>query len=132
MIDVSLLHPTMTDAEILEGLRTARKYNMATACVKPYCIPTAVRELEGSDVLVCPVIGFPHGNSTTKVKVFEAVEAVEAGGKEIDMVVNIGKVLGGEWGYVEDEIRQINDAVVAKGAILKVIFEVCDPPLFFS
>ena len=98
---------------------------MATACVKPYSIPVAVQELQGSSVLVCPVIGFPHGNSTTKVKVFEAVEAVDAGGKEIDMVINVGKALGGDWEYVADEIQQINNAVVKKGAILKVIFEVC-------
>ncbi|CAE6429897.1 unnamed protein product [Rhizoctonia solani] len=74
--------------------------------------------------LVWPgVIGFPHGNSTTKVKVFEASEAVKAGGHEIDMVINVGKALSGEWEYVEDEIKQINDVVVAGGAILKVIFE---------
>lgn len=96
---------------------------MATACVKPYSIPVAVEELKGTSVLVCPVIGFPHGNSTTKVKVFEATEAVIAGGKEIDMVVNVGKVLGGDWAYVEDEIRAVNEAVTERGAILKVIFE---------
>ncbi|KAG8995667.1 hypothetical protein FRB94_008892 [Tulasnella sp. JGI-2019a] len=123
MIDVSLLHPTMNDEAILDGLRQAKKYNMATACVKPYCIPIAVKELAGSTVLVCPVIGFPHGNSTTKVKVFEAIEAIEAGGREIDMVINVGKALSGEWDYVEDEIRQINEAVTKRGAILKVIFE---------
>lgn len=123
MIDHSLLHPTMTDADILEGLRIAKKYGTATACVKPYSIPLARRELEGTDVLVCPVIGFPHGNSTTEVKVFEADAAAAAGGKEIDMVINVGKALGGDWDYVSDEIRQINDAVVKRGAVLKVIFE---------
>ena len=74
-------------------------------------------------MLVCPVIGFPHGNSTTDVKVFEATRAVEEGGDEIDMVVNIGKVKSGKWAYVEDEIRAVNEAVVERGAILKVIFE---------
>jgi len=123
MIDLSLLHPTMTDKDILDGLKTARDLNVATACVKPYAIPLAVEELKDTTVLVCPVIGFPHGNSTAKVKVYEAVEAVEAGGKEIDMVINIGKALGGDWDYVKDEITQINDAVVQRGAILKVIFE---------
>ncbi|KAG8854887.1 hypothetical protein FRB96_007287 [Tulasnella sp. 330] len=113
----------MTDEAILEGLHQARKYGMATACVKPYSIPVAIRELEGTTVLVCPVIGFPHGNSTTKVKVFEAIEAVDAGGREIDMVINVGKALGGDWDYVEDEIRQINEAVTKRDAILKVIFE---------
>lgn len=123
MIDHSLLHPTMTDADIIAGLKIARDNHVATACVKPYAIPLAKKELAGSDVLVCPVIGFPHGNSTTEIKVLEATAAAKAGGAEIDMVVNVGKVLGEEWDYVAEEIRQINDAVVANGAILKVIFE---------
>ena len=72
---------------------------------------------------MCPVIGFPHGNSTTAVKVFEATEAAKAGGKEIDMVINVGKALSREWDYVENELSEINAAVVAHGAILKVIFE---------
>lgn len=123
MIDHSLLHPTMTDADILNGLRISREHSVATACVKPYLIPLAKQELEGSDVLICPVIGFPHGNSTTEVKVFEANAAAAAGGREVDMVINIGKALGGDWDYVTDEIRQINTAVTRHGAILKVIFE---------
>ncbi|KAH2685559.1 hypothetical protein KXW53_001124 [Aspergillus fumigatus] len=118
MIDHSLLHPTMTDADVIAGLRIAREHKVATACVKPYCIPLAVKELAGTDVLVCPVIGFPHGNSTTEIKVAEAIAAVKAGGAEIDMVVNVGKVLGGDWEYVTAEIRQINDAVKAEGALL--------------
>jgi deoxyribose-phosphate aldolase len=123
MIDHSLLHPTMTDADILEGLSIAKKYNVATACVKPYLIPLAKQELEGSSVLVCPVIGFPHGNSTTEVKVFEADRAAAAGGREIDMVINIGRALSGDWGYVAQEIQQINETVAKHGAALKVIFE---------
>jgi len=123
MIDHSLLHPTMTDADILNGLRICKKYSVATACVKPYLIPLVKKELEGTDVLICPVIGFPHGNSTTEVKVFEAEAAAAAGGKEIDMVINIGKALGGDWEYVSREIRQINQTVAKHGAILKVIFE---------
>lgn len=123
MIDHSLLHPTMTDADILAGLKIARENNVATACVKPYLIPLAKKELAGSDVLVCPVIGFPHGNSTTEIKVLEAEAAAKAGGSEIDMVVNVGKVLGGDWEYVSEEIRRVNEAVTANGAVVKVIFE---------
>ena len=123
MIDHSLLHPTMTDDEIRKGCELSRKYDVATACVKPYAIPLAKEILAGSDVGVCPVIGFPHGNSSTEIKVREADAAARAGGSEIDMVVNIGKVLGGDWAYVTTEIKAINDAVVAAGAILKVIFE---------
>ncbi|KAK9638186.1 hypothetical protein HCH54_009049 [Aspergillus fumigatus] len=109
MIDHSLLHPTMTDADVIAGLRIAREHKVATACVKPYCIPLAVKELAGTDVLVCPVVGFPHGNSTTEIKVAEAIAAVKAGGAEIDMVVNVGKVLGGDWEYVTAEIILEND-----------------------
>lgn len=123
MIDHSLLHPTMTDADIRQGCELARQYDVATACVKPYSIQLAREVLAGSAVLVCPVIGFPHGNSTTAIKVREAADAARAGGREIDMVINIGKALGGDWDYVRDEIKAINDTVMAEGAILKVIFE---------
>lgn len=123
MIDHSLLHPTLTDEAIISGCELARKYDVATACVKPYAIGLAKSILDGSDVGVCAVIAFPHGNSTTSIKVREAAEAVAAGATEIDMVVNIGKALGGDWGYVSDEIKAVNETVVRDGAILKVIFE---------
>lgn len=123
MIDHSLLHPTMTDDEIITGLEISKKYNVASACIKPYSIPLAKEKLAGTDVLVCAVIGFPHGNSTTEVKVFEATAAAKAGAQEIDMVINIGKALSGDWTYVEDEIRAVNEAVVKQGSTLKVIFE---------
>jgi len=123
MIDHSLLHPTMTDAEIRAGCELAGTYGVATACVKPYAIPLAKEVLSGSDVGVCAVIGFPHGNSTTVVKVVEAEAAALAGASEIDMVINIGKALGGDWDYVTREVRLINEVVTAQGALLKVIFE---------
>jgi len=123
MIDHSLLHPTMTDDDIAKGCELSKRYNVATACVKPYSIPLAKDLLSESDVGVCAVIAFPHGNSAAAIKVKEAEEAVSAGATEIDMVVNIGKVLGGAWNYVSREVRAINDAVTANRAILKVIFE---------
>ncbi len=123
MIDHSLLHPTMTDQELAEGCDIAKKYDVASVCIKPYAVRDAVKWLEGSDVLVCTVIGFPHGNSTTAIKVAETEQSCKDGATEIDMVVNIGKVLGEDWAYVKDEIQQINDACVKHGAILKVIFE---------
>lgn len=123
MIDHSLLHPTMTDQELAEGCAIAKKYDVASVCIKPYAVKDAVKWLEGSDVLVCTVIGFPHGNSTTAIKVAETEQSCKDGATEIDMVVNIGKVLGEDWDYVKDEIKQINDACVKHGAILKVIFE---------
>jgi len=123
MIDHSLLHPTMTDRIIAAGCELALQYDVATACVKPYAIPLAKGILEGSEVGVCAVIAFPHGNSVTPIKLLEAGAAVDAGAAEIDMVVNIGKALGGDWTYVSEEIRAVNDLVTSGGAILKVIFE---------
>ncbi len=123
MIDHSLLHPTMTDAQIADGCRLARRYDVATACVKPYAIALAREVLAGSNVGVCPVIAFPHGNSSTVIKVQEAMAAAQDGGTEIDAVINVGKALGGDWAYVREEVRAINEAVTAHGAILKVIFE---------
>jgi deoxyribose-phosphate aldolase len=123
MIDHSLLHPTMTDADIDAGCRLARRHRVATACVKPYGIRQAVGILEGSDVGVGTVVGFPHGNSSTGIKVAEAEAAVLAGAREIDMVINIGKAKGGDWDYVEREITVVNQTVVGAGALLKVIFE---------
>ena len=123
MIDHSLLHPTMTDDDVARGCALARQYQVATACIKPYCLPQACESLAGSGVGVCAVIAFPHGNSTTALKVAEAVAAVRAGASEIDMVVNVGKVLSADWPYVSAEIKAISDAVVAGKAILKVIFE---------
>ena len=123
MIDHSLLHPTMTDADLEAGCRLAADYDCATVCIKPYAVPAATDWLKGSDVAVCAVAGFPHGNSHTEIIMAEAVRACEEGATEIDIVSNTGKVLGGDWDYVEDQLRAVNDAVTDKGAILKVIFE---------
>jgi deoxyribose-phosphate aldolase len=123
MIDHSLLHPTMTDAEIQKGLELAKRYGTATCCVKPYSVVQATRALSGSGVGVCAVMGFPHGNSTTKIKIAEAMQCIDDGATELDMVVNNGKVLGGDWQAVEDEVAAINQAVTGRAARLKVIFE---------
>lgn len=123
MIDHSLLHPTMTDEDLRTGCEIARRYCVATVCVKPYAVPLAKELLSRSGVAICTVIGFPHGNSTTAIKDAETREACLNGAEEIDMVVNIGKVLGGDWDYVEAEIRKINDTARNGSAILKVIFE---------
>ena len=123
MIDHSLLHPAMTDKEIIEGCEIAKKYDVAAVCIKPYAIELCNKLLDQTDVEICSVVAFPHGNSTTKAKVAEAVNAVGLGATEIDMVVNIGKVRSNEWDYVSEEIKVVNDSVVSRGAILKVIFE---------
>lgn len=123
MIDHSLLHPTLTDAELREGCAIALKYDVASVCIKPYAVAMAKELLAGSDVLVGTVIGFPAGNSATAIKVAETIQACRDGAVEIDMVVNIGKVLGKDWDYVRDEIQAIHEACKMHGAILKVIFE---------
>jgi deoxyribose-phosphate aldolase len=123
MIDHSLLHPTMTDEQLVKGCDIAKLYNVASVCIKPYAVSQAVEWLKDSDVLVGTVIGFPHGNSIMDIKVAETVRACSDGAREIDMVVNIGKVLCGEWGFLGDEISAILEATHGGGAILKVIFE---------
>ncbi len=123
MIDHSILHPTMTDDDLMRECEVAKKYNVASVCVKPYAVKQATEILKGTEVLVGCVIGFPHGNSSTEVKVFEAEMACRDGAVEIDMVINIGKALGGDWEYVENEIKAVTDACHRTKAIVKVIFE---------
>ncbi len=123
MIDHSLLHPTMDDQILKNECEVAKKYNVASVCIKPYAVKMAVELLKDSDVMVGTVIGFPHGSNTVAVKVFETEQAIKDGAVEIDMVVNIGKVLGEDWGYIENEIKAINDICKKHNAALKVIFE---------
>jgi deoxyribose-phosphate aldolase len=123
MIDHSLLHPTLTLPAMRDGLATARRCSCATACVKPCAVPMAMEELAGSGVKVCAVAGFPHGSSHIDLKVAESVRAIAEGAGEVDVVVNIGRVLGGDWDYVAEELQTVNTACISRGAILKVIFE---------
>ncbi|MFT4031914.1 MAG: deoxyribose-phosphate aldolase [Siphonobacter sp.] len=123
MIDHALLHPTLTDDELEAGCSLARQYNVASVCIKPYAVKQAAGLLEGSSVLVCTVIGFPHGSNTIEIKLAETLQACRDGATEIDMVVNIGKVLSEDWSYVTNEIQAIHEACRQNGAILKVIFE---------
>lgn len=123
MIDHSILHPTMTDEDLRRECEVAKKYDVASVCVKPYAVKQAVELLRGSDVLVGCVIGFPAGNSAIEVKVFETEVACNDGAVEIDMVINIGKALGGDWDYIEKEISAGTSACHNNGAIVKVIFE---------
>lgn len=123
MIDHSLLHPTMTDAQMRTGLALARRCGCATACVKPYAVPMAHAALAGSDTAVCAVAGFPHGNSHPELIAAEAARAIAEGATEIDMVVNAGKALGGDWDDVTAALQFVNTTCTTRGAILKVIFE---------
>ncbi|HEY3372574.1 MAG TPA: deoxyribose-phosphate aldolase [Prolixibacteraceae bacterium] len=123
MIDHSILHPTMTDEDLKRECGVARTYDVASVCVKPYAVKQAVELLKGTDVLVGCVIGFPSGNSAIAVKVFEAKTACKDGAVEIDMVINIGKAILGDWAYITEEIKSVTDACHQQGAIVKVIFE---------
>ena len=123
MIDHSLLHPTMTDEDLKQGCALAKAYNVASVCIKPYAIKEAAAWLQGSDVMVCAVIGFPQGNSTIDVKVYETEQVCKDGAHEVDMVVNIGKVLSNDWDYIEKEIAAIVAVTNKYNAALKVIFE---------
>lgn len=123
MIDHSLLHPTMTDTDLIAGFETALKWNVASVCVKPYAVALCRKYLMESTVKVCTVIGFPHGSHTTSIKKIESLQAIADGATELDMVVNIGKILSNDWDYVKTEIAEINEICVNGNAILKVIFQ---------
>ena len=123
LIDHALLHPTLTDDEIVAGCQEAETFGVASVCVPVHAVPLAVSELTGSQVAVGTVIGFPHGSTATDVKAFETQWAVERGATEIDVVVNIGKVLGGDWHYIESDLRAVVAAAKTRGAVVKVIVE---------
>ena len=123
MIDHAVLKPDDTDSEVREQCILALKYGVASVCVKPCHVPLAYEVLKGSDVRVSTVIGFPHGSTTTFSKIFEAVETIENGALELDMVINIGKLLSKDYAYVKKEIESIVLAAHGKDAEVKVIIE---------
>ncbi|GFD73674.1 deoxyribose-phosphate aldolase [Tenacibaculum sp. KUL113] len=122
-IDHTLLKPTATKADIVKLCNEAKKYNFYAVCVNGCYVELAAKELKDSDVKIAAVVGFPLGAMTTKTKIFEAKECIKNGASEIDMVINIGKLLDGEENYVEKEIRLIKEEIGEN--ILKVIFENC-------
>lgn len=123
VIDHSLLKPELTEADVSAGCELARRYYVASACCKPCDVKLASKLLAGSDVAVGTVIGFPHGSSTTAIKVAEARQALADGAVELDMVINIGALRGGRTDYVYDEIRAVVEVAQAANAIVKVIME---------
>ena len=124
-IDHSLLSPTLTDEEMAEGCRLAARYQAASVCIKPYAVKLAAEILKGTGVAIGTTIGFPHGGHLTSVKVFEAERAMDDGATELDMVVNVGQVIAGDWDAVRADIGAVTKAAHARGAIVKVIFENC-------
>lgn len=125
MIDHSLLNPVITDDELERGCQVALNYNCASVCIKPYYLKRCAELLAGSTVAPSTVIGFPHGGNATRIKLAEAEQALADGGTELDMVVNIGKVLSGDWAYVREDVRAVVDCAHASQARVKVIFENC-------
>jgi deoxyribose-phosphate aldolase len=122
LIDHSLLLPELTEAEAIEGCRTAKKYHCVSVCIKPCFLELAVKELAGSDVAVGTVLSFPHGNGTIASKVFEAKDAMSRGATELDLVLNIGALRSGKYDLVREEVRQVVEAAAGK-ALVKVILE---------
>lgn len=123
MIDHSLLHPALTDKEIVAGCKIAKKYNVASVCIKPSGIEIAKAVLLGTDVAVGTVIGFPHGSTLTDVKRYETEAVCKLGATEVDMVINVGKALSNEWKYVTYDIKAVVTVAHRYGAITKVIIE---------
>jgi deoxyribose-phosphate aldolase len=123
LIDHAVLHPTQTDEDVRVACKLCHELGVASVCVKPSHVPLAAECLRDSQVIVCTVIGFPHGGTSTEAKVAETHAACDQGAREVDMVVNLGKVLAGDWELVERDIRAVVDAAHAHGVPTKVIFE---------
>ncbi|MCQ3907715.1 MAG: deoxyribose-phosphate aldolase [Mycoplasmoidaceae bacterium] len=124
-IDHTLLRPDAAENEIRKLCEEAKLYKFASVCVNPYYIPFCKQILDGTDVKVCTVIGFPLGQMTTKAKCDETTDAIMKGAKEIDMVLNIAALKQEKLDYVTDEIKQIAEICHSHQAILKVIIETC-------
>lgn len=125
MIDHSLLVPTLTQSQLEEGCKLALAYNVASVCIMPYYLRRCSDILAGSSVAPSTTVGFPHGGHATTVKRLEAVQAIEDGCQELDMVVNISQVLSGNWSYVSDDIAAVVEVAHQAGRRVKVIFENC-------
>ncbi len=125
MIDHSLLNPVMTDRDFEKGCQLAVRYDVASVCIMPYYLKRCAEILRGSSVKPSTTIGFPHGGHTTTIKVAEARQALEDGAEELDMVVNISKVLSGDWAYVEADVKAVVELTHGRGQKVKVIFENC-------
>ena len=123
MIDHSLLRPELTADDVREGCRIARKYKVATVCCSPSEVAVVKELLDGSGVKTTTVVGFPHGYNTTATKVFEAEQAIKDGAVELDMVLNIGRLLSGDYEYVKNDIIAVVEAAHRHNVLVKVILE---------
>jgi deoxyribose-phosphate aldolase len=125
MIDHALLTPSLTDQQMEFGCRVALEYNCASVCIMPYYLLRCAEILRGSTVEASTTIGFPHGGHITSIKVAEAQRAIDDGCQELDMVVNISKVVSEDWNYVRGDLKAVIDLAHAKKRKVKVIFENC-------
>jgi len=123
MIDHSLLNPSLTTEELEDGCALAIRYNVASVCIVPWSLARCAEMLAGTTVHASTTIGFPHGGHTTSIKLAEARQALQDGGQELDVVINIGKARSGDWRYVQAELAALADTIHAGGARIKVIFE---------
>ncbi|EJO5346586.1 deoxyribose-phosphate aldolase [Clostridium botulinum] len=124
MIDHTILKPETQKVDVQKICKEALENNFASVCINPCNVSLAAEILKDSGVKVCTVIGFPLGATTTKVKAFETREAIENGAKEVDMVINIGKLKDKDYDYVKEDIKAVVDAAKDK-ALTKVIIETC-------
>ena len=125
MIDHSLLNPTLTQDALEAGIQVALDFDVGSVCIMPYYMKRCAALLAGSTVQASTTIGFPHGGHTTAIKLAEARRALADGCQELDMVVNISKVLSGDWAYVRDDIKAVVDLAKDAGQKTKIIFENC-------
>lgn len=123
LIDHTLLKPTAQATQIDTLIAEAKEHGFASVCVNPTWVARATEQLAGTEVKVCTVIGFPLGANTSEVKAFEARDAIAKGASEVDMVINVGAALDGDWDAVESDIKAVVDA--AEGSLVKVILETC-------
>jgi deoxyribose-phosphate aldolase len=123
LIDHTILKPEATRTDVVKVCREARQYRFASVCINPYWVPVVARELAGSGVKVCTVVGFPLGATTTGTKVAETTEALRNGAQEIDMVINVGALRSGEFDTVRNDIEQVVRVAHRAGAIVKTILE---------
>lgn len=124
-MDHTMLKPEATAEVIDKTVAEARKYNTASVCINPYWVKRVHAGLAGTDINTCTVIGFPLGATSTASKVFETKQEIKDGADEIDMVINIGELKGGNDQVVEDDIRAVAEATHDQGKLLKVIIENC-------
>jgi len=125
VIDHAVLKPTMTDKDIIGNAKMCRERGVGNMCVRPTDVPLAVHELKGGRTTVAAVIGFPHGSNRPEVKALEAKLAIEDGAQELDMVMNIGKFLSGDYDFVQKDIQAVVAVAKPKGVLVKVILETC-------